>query len=257
MTYKQHGAAEKYKATCQENITPVDALMAQDYPSSSTQCQDPKEYMPWWYVLVAWPEGIAAWGLLFTLGAIIWQSYETRKAAEATQASAGTISRSVTLQEAQLRQWVDVKIIGSEVNKDLTDAFGELVKDAQINLRFKAINETSLPLTIVKIVTKVSRRRIEGKLHWEVFEVDERVTIPPSKGDKESSHPFFVFLDLNENAVRAYQDQTMVLLIIGDISIENATGDIEGHSFGKAVRMGGMFITELPFEGTEPIKVEG
>jgi hypothetical protein len=158
------------------------------------------------------------------------------------------------LQAAALRQWIEVQITGSETDKDLT-AFGNLVKDAQVRVRFKAINETSFPLTIVKIVTKVSYRRVEGRLQWEVFEVKERAIIPPSKAAKESSHPFFVFLDLDESAVRAYVDQTMIVSVNGVISFENAAGNIEEQSFGKFTRIG-LFIQELRFQGTEPSKVE-
>jgi hypothetical protein len=42
----------------------------------------------WWHKLIAWPEGITAWLLLLTLGAIAWQAWETRKAAQSTEASA-------------------------------------------------------------------------------------------------------------------------------------------------------------------------
>ena len=89
VTRYEQNAARYYKAKCQENVTKVTVpFLPEEQPTKSNQCQDPKEYMPWWYVLVAWPEGIAAWGLLFTLGAIIWQSWETRKSAEATESSA-------------------------------------------------------------------------------------------------------------------------------------------------------------------------
>ncbi len=41
-----------------------------------------------WHKLVSWPEGITAWAILLTLGAIIWQAWETRKAAKGASASA-------------------------------------------------------------------------------------------------------------------------------------------------------------------------
>lgn len=43
---------------------------------------------PWWHVFFTWPEGITALLITLTLGAIIWQAWETRKAAEATQEGA-------------------------------------------------------------------------------------------------------------------------------------------------------------------------
>ena len=35
-----------------------------------------------WRRLVTWPEGITAWAIMLTLGAIVWQAWETRKAAK-------------------------------------------------------------------------------------------------------------------------------------------------------------------------------
>lgn len=43
---------------------------------------------PCWHKLVAWPEGITAWLLLGTLGAIVWQAWETRRSAEASALAA-------------------------------------------------------------------------------------------------------------------------------------------------------------------------
>jgi hypothetical protein len=48
---------------------------------SSQNADQSKSSPPWWHKLLAWPDGITAWLLLLTLGAIIWQSWETRKAA--------------------------------------------------------------------------------------------------------------------------------------------------------------------------------
>jgi hypothetical protein len=44
--------------------------------------EQPRENKPQgWHKLVAWPEGITAWAILLTLGAIAWQAWETRAAA--------------------------------------------------------------------------------------------------------------------------------------------------------------------------------
>jgi hypothetical protein len=52
-------------------VNPIDG--AHDGKSSAT----------WYHKLLAWPEGITAWLLLLTLGAILWQSYATAKSADA------------------------------------------------------------------------------------------------------------------------------------------------------------------------------
>jgi hypothetical protein len=61
---------------------------------------------PWWHVFFAWPEGITALLIMLTLAAIIWQAWETRKAAEAglESARAALLSAhaSVNAERAQL-----------------------------------------------------------------------------------------------------------------------------------------------------------
>jgi hypothetical protein len=37
-----------------------------------------------WHKLIAWPEGIATWAIMLTLGAIIWQAIETRRSVQAS-----------------------------------------------------------------------------------------------------------------------------------------------------------------------------
>lgn len=44
------------------------------------QADDSKHKPQGWHRFVTWPEGIATWALIFTLGAIAWQSIETRRA---------------------------------------------------------------------------------------------------------------------------------------------------------------------------------
>ena len=93
VTYEEHRARDKYQRECQKNI-PVVAVSAENTTCGPDKCTDPKEYLPWWYVLVAWPEGIATWAVMFTLGAIVWQSYETRKAADAALLNSQAIVNS-------------------------------------------------------------------------------------------------------------------------------------------------------------------
>jgi hypothetical protein len=66
-----------------------DAQKANPATPTSENCNcadntsDSKNNPPWWHKFVAWPEGIATSALIFTLIAIGWQSWETRKAAKA------------------------------------------------------------------------------------------------------------------------------------------------------------------------------
>jgi hypothetical protein len=72
----------------------------------SQKAENGKPDPAWWHVFFTWPEGITALLLLFTLGVITWQAWETRKAAEASleSARAALISAhaGVNAQRAQL-----------------------------------------------------------------------------------------------------------------------------------------------------------
>jgi len=82
MAHEQENARRYYQSQCQQSIHPIQIPFLSSDANETNQCQNAKEYMPWWYVLVSWPEGIGAWILLGTGVAIGWQSWETRKAAE-------------------------------------------------------------------------------------------------------------------------------------------------------------------------------
>lgn len=98
--YREHKASDKYKVACQNYISRVTAGSV-NQRTSTEECQDPKEYMPWWYALIAWPDGITTWALLATLAAIIWQAVETRRAANATAEAANAAYGSVTYAQIQ------------------------------------------------------------------------------------------------------------------------------------------------------------
>src|SRR5277367_3859087 len=83
MTYEEKNAAIEYKYECQEKSAAVAATATKQKIPSNEECQDPKSYMPWWYVLIAWPEGITVWAIIATGFVIAWQSNETPKSANA------------------------------------------------------------------------------------------------------------------------------------------------------------------------------
>jgi hypothetical protein len=82
MTYEEQRAAVEYERACQEGIALVGTSASKKQASGTEECQGPKKYMPWWYILVAWPEGITTWAIIGTGFVIAWQSYETRKSAQ-------------------------------------------------------------------------------------------------------------------------------------------------------------------------------
>lgn len=83
-----HADGHSYEIQClQLSQTPATAALLDRGNTAGKVKASP----PWWYILVAWPEGITAWAILFTLGAIIWQTVQTKKAAEAALLNAQAV----------------------------------------------------------------------------------------------------------------------------------------------------------------------
>ena len=72
---------------------------------SCTHYEQKREDKPQgWHKLVAWPEGIVTWAIILTLGAIIWQSSETRRAAIAANRA---IEIQISKERARLKIGVE------------------------------------------------------------------------------------------------------------------------------------------------------
>src|ERR1700723_3337185 len=78
-----------YDIKCTQSSEPaaaVDSLICT--AEHSQQAKSGESDSPWWHVFFTWPEGITALLIMLTLVAISVQTWETRKAAKATQAGA-------------------------------------------------------------------------------------------------------------------------------------------------------------------------
>lgn len=117
-----------------------------------------------WMDRVAWVAGLA---LVVIAGIGICLANRTLNA----------IQRQADLQEASMRQWVDVELTGTDTGTRV-EASGEIKPDAILRIKFRAVNNTSLPFTIKKIITKISRDRGDQTIGWEVFEVEDEAILP-------------------------------------------------------------------------------
>lgn len=82
MTYGEKQAAIKYQRECQERVSQVLAGSSKNDKDRSGECKDAKDYMPWWYVLIAWPDGIGLWAVIATVLVIGYQAWEMREATD-------------------------------------------------------------------------------------------------------------------------------------------------------------------------------
>lgn len=84
VAYQQQRASQKYKTHREEYCSSIVATAAQK-KACTEKGKSARDYLPWGYILVSWPEGITTWAIIATGLMISWQSWETRKAAKASE----------------------------------------------------------------------------------------------------------------------------------------------------------------------------
>jgi len=173
--YQQRNAVgEGYDIKCEQPSEPASAtssLACEIHPSQNADQGKPKP--PWWNVLLAWPEGITAWLLLLTLGVIVWQAWETRKAAQSAE-------RQISFQSTAMRQWVNIEPIGIVTPPNFKDV-------PEVTLQFEVRNKTDYLVTIKKTVAEVFTG---GKAR--LFTVSCSAPIPPEKSSTDGGYPFYL-----------------------------------------------------------------
>lgn len=80
VAYRQQRAAELYRLQRGEYCSSLLASSEQK-KACKEEHTSAADYLPWGYKLVAWPDGITAWAIIFTGFFIAWQAYESRRAA--------------------------------------------------------------------------------------------------------------------------------------------------------------------------------
>lgn len=97
VAYEQHYAREKYQAQSEKDCVAL-AITPEEKHSCTKETQSHKDYAAWWYVLVAWPDGITTWAIIATGFVIAWQSSETRRSAKASEKATEISERALIAQ---------------------------------------------------------------------------------------------------------------------------------------------------------------
>lgn len=111
--YKDYDTGPKgYDARCiQENHSSPAAGYLVCSIETSKNAETGKPHPQWWYKLVSWPEGITAWLVLFTLYFVACQSWDTRKAASATEIAANAALKQADHMVASERAWLTAQVL--------------------------------------------------------------------------------------------------------------------------------------------------
>ena len=137
-----------------------------------------------------------------------------------------TIRRQTDIQEANITQWVDIQPDGIMIETTSATSPPERIS---ISLRWRLINNTSLPLTLEKIGISVART-----VNWEEYEMVEESVVSPAGGAKGSRnfYPFFVKLDLTKKQTKDFLDKGLSISVGIMISYVEASGKRKDQYFG-------------------------
>jgi hypothetical protein len=115
VAHKYQPASEQPELNTQEKAQPSQPSPSQNQ-ATQNRTQQRSDSSPWWHILVAWPAGIGAWAVIATLEAIIWQTIETRRAAEGALENAKATRRQADIaKEALVSQFRPKVILRSAV----------------------------------------------------------------------------------------------------------------------------------------------
>jgi hypothetical protein len=169
---------------------------------------------PCWYTAFKRPE----WALVIvgiaTFLVIGWQAWETRRAVEVSQKSALATERSVKLQEAISRQWVNIENWSANAPNYFTGK-----TEAKLQVFFDVINPTKMPLTLDRIVVQINGTP---------FTIFHRNALAPDK-----KYTAFFEIALNPTESKHYGNGRLPVIFDGMVSFTDAFGNLRGQPFTK------------------------
>jgi hypothetical protein len=171
--------------------------------SADTHTGTANDDPPEWHAAIKRPEWWLVGAAFLTLFYLAKQARETRKAAEATVESAKATRDSIRLQEAGMRQWVNVVPICVAISRKLEDP-------CTVMLKFEIVNRTDFLVTILGTEIEV----IANIHSVKTFKVDCRHPLVPQKSDRDHCYPFYVETDIS---MGDWSDSGRIFIVAGTI----------------------------------------
>jgi hypothetical protein len=171
MAYKQREASRMYVA---HHELYCDAFMASE--DQKAACKEEgasdKDYLPWWYELIRWPEGITTWALVATLGAITWQATLMGTHAEHLKelAAAATDSAKAAKDTAEAVRGQTDHMVASERAWIVAHSTMEGYRPSEV--------EKPVFYWAIKNTGKTAARLIEAQCVYELLNVEQLQALP-------------------------------------------------------------------------------
>jgi hypothetical protein len=161
-----------------------------------------------------WGPWVSNFLLVIVGGFQVWLLFRTWK----------TIKRQADIQQASLLQWVDIQPIGILVR---TKSESDPPDRVTLTLRWKVLNNTSLPFTVQRIETHLLKATTE-----EISVVEEVEVIPPAREGSRNFYPFFIDAELNQGETKEFLKSGILMTVQIEISYVDATGAPQDRFFG-------------------------
>lgn len=139
---QQHRAAEEYEAAREKRCASSFPLDPEKQDACKHERDSPGNYLPWGYILVAWPEGITTWAIILTFVVVGWQAVLLRRTREDVHEQAGWMKTQAGHMEDQSKILRDSVAVAKQ-NADTAIAQIEMVKSkerAQLRIEFDPLS---------------------------------------------------------------------------------------------------------------------
>lgn len=146
-------AAHQSQQSAQQPSTPTIAPITNNQATTHYQQQSGSKPKGW-HKLITWPEGITAWLIMLTLGAIIWQACETRKAAEAARDAAKAALLQANHMVTSERAWMIAQPCNPNIPPEI-EGMTTGIRHVGFSVRFKNVGKTPAFLLEIRYSGKV------------------------------------------------------------------------------------------------------
>jgi hypothetical protein len=203
-----------YDIKCTQSSDPSATMGSLVCTAEHSQKAKSGQYDPlWWHIFFTWPEGITALLLMLTLGAITWQAWETRKAAESSL-------KLFALQKAQMRQSVEVcDLLGSPPKFVQPN-----VSQVRVGVSFGIRNPTEMLLTLKSVRANCGTMGVPN-----MSSISQPMNYALARGN---NYPFKLNIPIDGSDLEALKAGELRLVLTVDIGFLDAFEDFRDQSLG-------------------------
>jgi hypothetical protein len=215
-----YAQTKSYNIKCEQGSQPPGAANTLICTAENTDKAAPGQAEPpKWHVFVAWPEGITAILIAFTLGAIVWQAVATQIAARATR-------ESVALQEAAYAQWLQLTDWKNGMEDHVNSVSAIYTRVNHLIICVSATNPSQYPLTI-----------LDGSFIFSGTDLDFTYTVPKNVLIVPSDFvEIMVEITPRGDDLKNYVQGVYSCVMSGSIRYKSIIGKITTQEFGGIVR---------------------